>query len=136
MVREVIRDIPGTPKTDGKGGFQLSQLLEEQFVPAHIAPFFFFDGEEVKKLADQSRVEQVKQGLEGLLGIVLLRNLADRLKEFESSRRSKISSIDEVNIERLLETLTVDEKQLGELQKTADDGRDQLQSSRQTAMQP
>ena len=126
VVREVVRDIPGTPKTDGKGGFQLSQLLEEQFVPAHIAPFFFFDGEEVKKLADQSRVEQVKQGLEGLLGIVLLRNLADRLKEFESSRRSKISSTDEVNIERLLEALTVDEKQLGELQKTAGDGREQL----------
>lgn len=77
VVREVVRDIPNSPRVDGKNGFHFSELLDEVFVPAHVAPFFFFDGEEVKKLADQSRVEQVKQGLEGLLGVVLLRSLAD-----------------------------------------------------------
>ncbi len=68
LVRDVIRGVPDIPKVDGKNNFHLSDLLDEIFVPAHVAPFFFFDGEEVKKLADQSRVEQVKQGLEGLLG--------------------------------------------------------------------
>ena len=94
VVREVVRDIPDSPRVDGRNGFHFAELLDEIFVPAHVAPFFFFDGEEVKKLADQSRVEQVKQGLEGLLGVVLLRSLADRLKRFQSMKRGDVVSVD------------------------------------------
>lgn len=112
IVREMSRGILGMPKTDGKNGFHLHEMLEQQFVPAHIAPFFFFDGEEVKKLADQTRVEQIKQGLEGLLGVVLLRSLAERLRSFEANRRSSITSIDEENIDALLEVLERDEARL------------------------
>ena len=126
VVREINRGVPGLPKTDGKAGFQLSDLLDDHFVPAHVAPFFFFDGEEVKKLADQSRVEQVKQGLEGLLGVVLLRNLAERLKGFESSRRQGIASVDDENIERMLETLTADEERLIALRADADESKKRL----------
>lgn len=120
VVREVSRDIPGTPKMDGKNGFQLSELLDDQFVPAHIAPFFFFDGEEVKKLADQSRIEQVKQGLEGLLGVVLLRQLSERLRDFEASKRSTVSSVDEDNIARMLEELTSGEGKLASLRQESE----------------
>ena len=127
VVWELTRNVPGIPKKDGKNGFQLSDLLDDQFVPAHIAPFFFFDGEEVKKLADQSRIEQVKQGLEGLLGVVLLRNLAERLKDFEASKRSSVTSVDEENIARLLATLTQDEGRLEALQQDAAQSTEQLQ---------
>lgn len=126
IVREVARGVPGLPKRDGKAGFQLADLLDDHFVPAHIAPFFFFDGEEVKKLADQSRIEQVKQGLEGLLGVVLLRNLAERLKTFESGKRSAISNVDDENIDQLLETLTADHEKLNALQKDAEDSQRRL----------
>lgn len=100
-VRTISRGIPDAPKLDGRGGFHLSELLNEIFVPAHIAPFFFFDGEEVKKLADQGRIEQVKQGLEGLLGVVLLRSLAERLRTFESSKKSNAIAVDEGNLASL-----------------------------------
>lgn len=53
IVTELNKDVPGTPRVDGKNNFYLSDMLSDFFVPAHIAPFFFFDGEEVKKLADQ-----------------------------------------------------------------------------------
>lgn len=112
IVRSVIRDIPESPRVDGKNGFHLSDFLDEIFVPAHVAPFFFFDGEEVKKLADQSRVEQVKQGLEGLLGVVLLRTLADRLKNFEASKRGDVTSVNEEKLGRVLDELTRNEAQL------------------------
>jgi DNA sulfur modification protein DndD len=115
VVRETTRGIPGMPKVDQKNGFLLSELLDDNFVPAHVAPFFFFDGEEVKKLADQNRIEQVKQGLEGLLGVVLLRNLAERLKSFENYKRSGIANVDDQNIERMLESLTADEAKLNAL---------------------
>lgn len=126
VVREINRGVPGIPKTDGKAGFLLSDLLDDHFVPAHIAPFFFFDGEEVKKLADQSRIEQVKQGLEGLLGVVLLRNLAERLKGFEGFKRSGIANVDDDNIERMLEALTADEAKLEALRADAEASKRRL----------
>lgn len=121
IVREVVRDIPNSPRVDGKNGFHFSELLDEVFVPAHVAPFFFFDGEEVKKLADQSRVEQVKQGLEGLLGVVLLRSLADRLKSFEGSKRADVASVDEGRLRDLSEQLEISSDQLTKHQEAAAD---------------
>lgn len=126
VVREIIRGVPGIPKMDGKNSFQLSEMLDDQFVPAHIAPFFFFDGEEVKKLADQSRIEQVKQGLEGLLGVVLLRQLAERLRDFEASKRATVSNVDESNIAKMLDELTIVEDQLSHLRKDSIQRNDKL----------
>jgi DNA sulfur modification protein DndD len=126
VVWEQSRGIPGTPMKDGKNGFQLSDLLDDHFVPAHIAPFFFFDGEEVKKLADQARIEQVKQGLEGLLGVVLLRQMAERLRNFEASKRSAVSSVDEETIARLLDSLTDDENRLDSLKRDSSENSERL----------
>ncbi|MDR5819141.1 DNA sulfur modification protein DndD [Caballeronia sp. LZ043] len=116
LARLVTRDIPGSPRIDGQNNFSLTELLDEFFLPAHIAPFFFFDGEEVKKLADQSRVEQVKQGLEGLLGVVLLRALSDRLKNFESIKRSGVINVDQDKLELARIELTRLETELEEAQ--------------------
>lgn len=126
VVRETTRGVPGIPKTDGKNNFLLSEMLDDNFVPAHVAPFFFFDGEEVKKLADQNRIEQVKQGLEGLLGVVLLRNLAERLKGFEGYKRSGIANVDDQNIDRMLEALTADEAKLNALRLDAEQSKKKL----------
>lgn len=125
----IQRGVPGVPMKDGSpGGFLLSDMLEKLDVPpAHIAPFFFFDGEEVKKLADQSRIEQIKQGLEGLMGVVLLRNLAERLKQFEASERSGITNIDTESIDKLLASLTVDEAKLKALSEDREKVQHQLQ---------
>jgi DNA sulfur modification protein DndD len=114
LARVIVRNVPESPRIDGKNHFNLAELLDDYFVPAHIAPFFFFDGEEVKKLADQSRVEQVKQGLEGLLGVVLLRSLSDRLKNFESSRRPDVISVDQEKLESTRTELNRDENELAE----------------------
>jgi len=126
IVKHSVRGVADTPKLDGKGGFHLSDLLDEIFVPAHIAPFFFFDGEEVKKLADQSRVEQVKQGLEGLLGVVLLRTLSERLKTFENNKRSGVVSVDEDNLNRLLDQLTENQLKLKGSEKDRSESEDKI----------
>ena len=138
VVRQVVRGVPETPRVDGRNGFHLPDLLDEmQFLPAHVAPFFFFDGEEVKKLANQSRLEQVKQGLEGLLGVVLLRSLAERLKSFEAGKRNEIQSVDEDKLSRLLEVLTANQDQLKELKLDAEEGeaeRLQLRAEQQSLL--
>jgi DNA sulfur modification protein DndD len=130
IVRDVVRDVPDTPRVDGRSGFHLPDLLDEVFVPAHVAPFFFFDGEEVKKLADQSRIEQVKQGLEGLLGVVLLRALADRLKQFENAKRSEVTTVDEENLSRLVEALTKNEADLRAFRDDAKKSEDERSTLR------
>ncbi len=138
LIRDVIRGIPEAPRVDGKNGFHVADLLDEIFVPAHIAPFFFFDGEEVKKLADQSRVEQVKQGLEGLLGVVLLRSLADRLKNFENTKRGEVVSVNENDLNRLLEQLTKGQEELKGLQEEAqksDDEKKRLRAEQQSLVE-
>ena len=113
--REIVRGVPEMPRSDGRNGFHLSEVLDEFFVPAHIAPFFFFDGEEVKKLADQNRIEQVKQGLEGLLGVVLLRSLTERLRSFERSKREGVTNVDEDRLQNLYTQLIENERQASEL---------------------
>ncbi len=123
--REIIRGVPQLPRSDGRNSFHLSEALDEFFIPAHVAPFFFFDGEEVKKLADQGRVEQVKQGLEGLLGVVLLRQLADRLRNFERSKRETVANVDEDRLTLLFNQLTENEKVAGELRRKSDETRQQ-----------
>lgn len=130
IVRNVVRDIPEMPRIDGKSGFHLSDLLDEIFVPAHVAPFFFFDGEEVKKLADQSRIEQVKQGLEGLLGVVLLRSLSDRLKSYEAMKRSDVVSVNEDNLSKLLDSLLFNQDQLKLLKDDAERSEEEKSSLR------
>jgi DNA sulfur modification protein DndD len=96
---------------------RLSELLDQRFIPAHVAPFFFFDGEEVKKLADQSRGDQIRSGIEGLLGVVLLRKLKKRLEEFQTNRSSGVSVMGEQEHRDLFEMLTKHEREFEDAEK-------------------
>ncbi|MCX7113355.1 MAG: AAA family ATPase [Proteobacteria bacterium] len=95
---------------------ELTTIFDDHVVPAHLAPFFFFDGEEVKKLADQDRREWIQQGMESLLGVVLLRGLRDRLEQYQNNKKpSGKSSMDEEKLDDLYKGLTIQEQQLEEL---------------------
>lgn len=121
--RGIVRGIPEMPRSDGKGGFHLADVLDDVFIPAHIAPFFFFDGEEVKKLADQNRIEQVKVGLEGLLGVVLLRSLSERLRNFERSKREGVANVDEARLTKLYEDLSEGERLVADIRQRLEENR-------------
>lgn len=91
----------------------LIEILDNHAVPAHLAPFFFFDGEEVKKLADQDRSEWVQQGMENLLGVVLLRGLQKRLGEYQNNKKpSGKASMDETKLDELFQSLSRQEDEL------------------------
>lgn len=94
----------------------LPELLDQRFIPAHVAPFFFFDGEEVKRLADQSRGDQIRSGIEGLLGVILLRKLKKRLEEFQANRATGVIVIDEQKHRDLFENLSHHEREYEELE--------------------
>ena len=84
---------------------KLPEILDKYFVPSNLAPFFFFDGEEVKSLATKDKIEQVKTAIENFLGIVLLRQLQARLREFQRNRSKGISQISKDEIDALFENI-------------------------------
>ena len=96
---------------------KLPEMLDQRFIPAHIAPFFFFDGEEVKKLADQGRGHQIRSGIEGLLGVDLLRKLKKRLEEFQANRSTGIAVMDEQKHRELFDALTRHEAEYEDAEK-------------------
>jgi len=91
-------------------------ICDDHVVPAHLAPFFFFDGEEVKKLADQDRREWIQQGMESLMGVVLLRGLRDRLEQYQNNKKpTGKSSMDEDKLDELYQNLSKQQDKLTEL---------------------
>lgn len=113
----LIYDTHDGIRTQTRNAEQIEEILDQYFVPAHLAPFFFFDGEEVKRLADHNRVEQIKMGMEGLLGVVLLRKLETRLQQYQTNKSQGVPKVDEEKHRQLLEELTQHEQQLEEAQR-------------------
>lgn len=60
--------------------------VAKTFVPYYLGWFFLFDGEMVKTFADQGMREQVRNGIEGILGLPLLRDLATDLRHYARVR--------------------------------------------------
>ncbi len=82
------------PLQDEKEEFYRSYIAQH-ILPASLARFFFFDGEQVQRLAKQDFSDQVKTGIEGLLGVTLLRRLQDDLRSYARERRSNAKTVDE-----------------------------------------
>ena len=97
---------------------RLADVLETYVVPAHLAPFFFFDGEEVKKLADQDRTEWIKQGMESLMGVVLVKKLRERLTQYQNNRRQGLPDVDKTKLDQMLAALGDKEAELEEVKHT------------------
>ena len=123
--------------TQTRNADQIEEILDQYFVPAHLAPFFFFDGEEVKRLADHNRVEQIKMGMEGLLGVVLLRKLETRLQQYQANKSQGVPKVDEEKHRQLLEELTQHEQLLEETihqRIAADEALDAIKTERSNLM--
>ena len=95
----------------------LPEILEQNFVPPHLAPFFFFDGEEIKSLASKNKVEQVKTAIDNFLGVVVLRQLQKRLREYQNNRRRGVSQVEESHLNNLAVSIQELEERIEDLQK-------------------
>ena len=95
--------------------------IAKTFVPYYLGWFFLFDGETVKTFADQGMREQVRNGIEGLLGLPLLRDLATDLRGYARARGStggpqngavERAETDEETLAQRLQEVNAEEKQL------------------------
>ena len=76
-------------------------IIAQRFLPVYLARFFLFDGERVQYLAQREMSTQVRLGIEGLLGVALLRTLMKDLETYEDQRRRDVSGAGDDTLQQL-----------------------------------
>lgn len=64
----------------------LEGYIADNFLPPDLLPFFLFDGGQVQKMAQRDMKDQIKSGIEGILGIPLIDKLIKDLEEYADQR--------------------------------------------------
>ena len=97
-----------TRKAVGPGALQgndradwFREYIAENLLPFTLAHFFMFDGEQVSVLAEREMSAQVRAGIEGLLGIPVLKQLAKDLRAYAEVRRRESPNVSDKTIEKL-----------------------------------
>lgn len=123
IYKGIGRETVGPPgsEVDREGWYR--EWIATHFLPAHLAPFFLFDGEDAAALADREKSAQVRQGIEGLLGLPWLRRLAEDLRSYAADRRRKAPGGADQTISRI-------ESELSDLQRAMDEARTDLATAR------
>lgn len=100
--------VGSTRKAIGPGALQgndradwFREYIAENLLPFTLAHFFMFDGEQVSVLAEREMSAQVRAGIEGLLGIPVLKQLAKDLRSYAEVRRKESPNVSNKTIERL-----------------------------------
>lgn len=75
--------------------------ITDNLLPFTLAHFFMFDGEQLSELAEREMSAQVRQGIEGMLGIPLLKQLAKDLRAYATARRKESPNVSDETIEKL-----------------------------------
>ena len=84
------RRVVAPPKSDADPDGWYRDWKARKFLPAHLASFFLFDGEAASAYAERDMGLQVREGIEGLLGLTWLRRLSDSLRTYATSRRNQV----------------------------------------------
>jgi DNA sulfur modification protein DndD len=77
---------PPAAVTDRDGWFR--DFIAQTFLPAPLAEFFLFDGEQVQRYASRGMSGQVRLGVEGLLGLPVLKSLRESLQKYAQAKRA------------------------------------------------
>lgn len=93
-------DLVRIPKGEDREDF-VRNFVAHRFLPVHLAQFFLFDGEQVQRLAKKDMSSQVKAGIEGMLGVPILRELSADLERYAQLKRNSVKSMGDETLERL-----------------------------------
>ncbi|MCH7527451.1 MAG: DNA sulfur modification protein DndD, partial [Planctomycetes bacterium] len=117
---QVVEDV--TVSVDGRHDTLLSDNWfehAERFIPARLAPLFFFDGERIEAMADSSRsAEVLETAIHALLGVDLVDRLKVDLNVLAQRKQKEIKSrADRERIEALERELESHGDRLAELKQ-------------------
>ncbi|CAN7273445.1 AAA family ATPase [Mesorhizobium caraganae] len=80
--------------SDDVGRRHYLEEIERLLAPASMVPFFLFDGEHIRRLAERELGEQVRYGIESALGVTALRGLAEDLNDYAKDRGRDLQADD------------------------------------------
>lgn len=96
-------------------------FIAQRFLPSSLAEFFLFDGEQVQRYANRDMSDQVRSGIEGLLGLPALRSLKESLAKYAQARRSGAAAPSDHIVKGVEADIAVLEAQQAEARSRRDD---------------
>jgi DNA sulfur modification protein DndD len=114
--------------SDSRDQYEEKQALIRARIPEHVMQFFFFDGEEIKTIAESDPAEEVTIGLDALLGLTLLEDLS---KDVDNAR-SRLAK-EEVAGKRAIAEIQRLEAEITELEASEVELTDELARQRAAA---
>ena len=89
QIYEGQRRVPVSPPliVEDKDGWY-REWIAQHFLQPTLAEFFLFDGEQIQRYASRGMGTQVRRGIEGLLGLPILRSLKSSLERYAQNRRA------------------------------------------------
>lgn len=117
--------VPGLrPSREDRDDFYRSEIARK-FIPFHLTEFFLFDGERVQQLAKQQKAGMIKEGVEGILGVQLLRVLQGDLTAYAQDRRGRVENVEDETLARVNGHIAEIEARLEPCQQKLKDLEDQ-----------
>lgn len=95
------RVVGPTAADDGEDLEWYRDFIARRFLPYYLAAFFLFDGEQVSAFAEREMAAQVRSGIEGLLGIPVLKELAQDLRAYARARKGEVNNVSDRTIDRI-----------------------------------
>lgn len=111
--------------------------IGKHLIPSSLAYFFLFDGEQVSELAEREMSAQVRGGIEGLLGIPILKSMAHDLRTYAGTRRRESPSGGDKTLSRMereLASLQTEVKEVEEHLESVRNPHQRLENDRNTLM--
>lgn len=121
LIFEGVGRTPVAPpvSTEDKEGWY-RDYIAQVFVPPSLAEFFLFDGEQVQRYASRGMSDQVRRGIEGLLGLPVLRALKESLRAYAQNRRAGAAAPSDNTVKQVQAEIAALEVQLDERRSIRD----------------
>ena len=100
--------------------------IAQRFLHPSLAEFFLFDGEQVQRYANREMSEQVRSGIEGLLGLPILLNLKSSLASYAQQRRTSVAAPTDSTVKRVEADIADISEQIFEEKKRLDEALEVL----------
>ena len=102
--------------------------IAQHFLQPTLAEFFLFDGEQIQRYASRDMGEQVRQGIEGLLGLPILRSLKGSLERYAQNRRASAAAPSNAKVSAVKADIDELEARIEAKERERDDASAQLPS--------
>jgi DNA sulfur modification protein DndD len=119
-------DLLRIPRGEDREDF-VRNFVAQSFLPVHLAQFFLFDGEQVQRLAKKDMSTQVKMGIEGMLGVPVLRELEGDLEKYAQARRNSVKSMGDETLEKLRAEVRARESELAAAEQNLNEVEPQIE---------